>query len=37
MTLNVHQLVHLADSVRYLGPLYTHSCFPYEDKNGFAL
>jgi len=37
MTLNVHQLVHLADSVRYLGHLYTHSCFPYEDKNGFVL
>lgn len=34
MTLNLHQLVHLADSVRYLGPLYTHSCFSFEDKNG---
>ena len=37
MTLNVHQLVHLADSVRYLGPLYTHSCFSFEDKNGSIL
>ena len=37
LTLNVHQLVHLADSVRYLGPLYTHSCFSFEDKNGIVL
>lgn len=37
MTLNIHQLVHLADSVRALGPLYTHSCFSFEDKNGFLL
>ena len=37
MTLNVNQLVHLADSVRSLGPLYTHSCFSFEDKNGILL
>lgn len=37
MTLNIHQLVHVADSVRALGPLYTHSCFSFEDKNGFLL
>ena len=37
MTLNVHQLVHMAEGVRCLGPLYTHSCFPFEDKNGFIL
>jgi len=37
MTLNVHQLVHLADCVRTLGPLYTHSCFSFEDKNGILL
>lgn len=37
MTLNIHQLVHLSDSVRTLGPLYTHSCFSFEDKNGFLL
>lgn len=37
MTLNIHQLVHLADSVRALGPLYTHSCFSFEDKNGLLL
>lgn len=37
MTLNVHQLLHLADNVKMLGPLYTHSCFPFEDKNGLLL
>ena len=36
-TLNVHQLLHLVDDVRDLGLLYTHSCFMYEDKNGFVL
>lgn len=36
-TLNIHQLLHLPDNVRELGPLYTHSCFPFEDKNGFLL
>ncbi|CAC5363251.1 unnamed protein product [Mytilus coruscus] len=34
MRLNIHQLLHLADCVRNLGPLYTHSCFSFEDKNG---
>ncbi|KAK3107448.1 hypothetical protein FSP39_014874 [Pinctada imbricata] len=37
MTLNLHQLVHFCDSVRLLGPLYTHSCFHFEDKKGFVL
>ena len=36
-TLNVHQLLHLVDNVRHLEPLYPHSCFTYEDKNGFVL
>ena len=36
-TLNVHQLLHLVDDVRDLGPLYTYSCFAFEDKNGFLL
>ena len=36
-TMNIHQLLHLSDDVRELGPLYTHSCFPFEDKNGFIL
>ena len=34
-TANVHQLLHLADSVRYLGPLWAHSTFPFEDTNGW--
>ena len=25
------------DNVKDLGPLYTHSCFSFEDKNGFIL
>lgn len=37
MTLNMHQLLHLVDNVINLGPLYTHSCFPFEDKNGLVL
>ena len=38
ITLNVHQLLHLTDDVRDLGPIYTHSgCFSFEDKNGFIL
>jgi len=36
-TANVHLLVHLADSVKALGPLWTHSCFHFEDKNGYLL
>lgn len=37
LTLNVHQLLHLADDIRELGPLHTQSCFSFEDKNGFIL
>lgn len=29
--------MHLADSVRALGPLWTHSCFHFEDENGYLL
>ena len=36
-TLNVHNLLHLVDCVRDLGPLYVFSCFSFEDKNGFLL
>lgn len=36
-TANIHLLVHLVDEVRALGPLWTHSCFHFEDKNGFLL
>ena len=37
LRLNVHQLLHLPDCVRNLGPLYTHSCFSFESKNGLVL
>ena len=37
MFYNVHQLLHLAQSVRDLGPLWAQSCFPFEDKNRFLL
>lgn len=37
VTLNVHQLRHLTDDVRDLGPMYTHGCFSFEYKNGFIL
>jgi hypothetical protein len=36
-TANIHSLVHLVDSVRQLGPLWTNLCFNFEDKNGFLL
>ena len=34
-TFNVHQLLHMADAVRNLGPLLAHSVFPFEDTNGW--
>ncbi|KAJ8039117.1 hypothetical protein HOLleu_16736 [Holothuria leucospilota] len=34
MTFNVHSLTHLAKSVKKWGPLWTHSCFPFESCNG---
>lgn len=37
MRLNVHQLLHPPDSAKTLGPLNTHSCFSFEDKNGVLL
>ena len=33
-TFNCHSLLHLADDVKQRGPLWTHSCFPFEDYNG---
>ena len=30
---NFHQLLHLCMDIRILGLLWTHSCFPFEDKN----
>ena len=34
MTYNLHQLLHLRDCVEDLGPLWSHSCFFFEDLNG---
>lgn len=34
MTYNVHQLLHLQECVRDLGPLWTQDCFFFEDLNG---
>ena len=33
-TFNVHQLLHLPEVVHELGPLWSNSCFPFEDYNG---
>ncbi|KAG0417140.1 hypothetical protein HPB47_005858 [Ixodes persulcatus] len=33
MTFNMHQLLHLAKSVRDLGPLWAHSAFVFETGN----
>lgn len=33
-TFNVHQLLHLPEVVKDLGPLWSNSCFPFEDYNG---
>jgi len=37
MTLNVHGLLHLPEIVYNLGPLWAHSCFPFEAANGDLL
>ena len=37
MTATVHSLLHLPQSVLYLGPLWSHSCFPFEAANGDLL
>lgn len=34
MTFSIHLLLHLVDDVIANGPLWTHSCFPFEDYNG---
>ena len=36
-TINIHNLLRLPQSVRQLGPLWTCSCFHFEDKNGYSL
>lgn len=37
MLYNVHQLLHLTDSVEAWGPLWTTSCFPLEGQNAILL
>ena len=37
MTINIHNLLHLPDIVKRLGPLWAHSCFPFENANGELL
>lgn len=34
MTCNLHQLLHLVETVRKFGPLWVSSCFPFENLNG---
>ncbi|XP_049528985.1 uncharacterized protein LOC125947754 [Dermacentor silvarum] len=34
MTFNLHQVTHIAKSVRHWGPLWAHSAFPFEAGNG---
>lgn len=33
MTINFHLLLHTVESVRHLGPLWSSSCFSFEDYN----
>ena len=33
-TMNVHSLIHLAQTVRNFGPLWSYSCFGFESMNG---
>ena len=35
--MNIHSLLHFADTVKELGPLYIYSLFHFEDKNGYIL
>lgn len=34
MTFNIHQLLHLTESAKNLGPLWAHSTFVFESGNG---
>ena len=33
MTINVHQLLHIVKSIKHWGPLWAHSCYPFESEN----
>lgn len=37
MVMNVLLLTHIVESVKYLGPLWTQSAFPFERNNGILL
>jgi hypothetical protein len=37
MSMNIHQLLHITDSVRANGPLFSNNCFIFEDLNGYIL
>lgn len=37
MIINIHSLLHLPKVVKTLGPLWAHSCFPFECANGELL
>lgn len=34
MSANLHQLLHLHDNVKQMGPLWVYSCFSFESMNG---
>lgn len=36
-SINIHQLLHLCECVRNLGPLWAYTCYEYEDINGQLL
>ena len=35
LTCNVHSLIHLVECVRQYGPLWTFSCFGFDNMNGY--
>lgn len=37
MVMNVHNLTHIVESVKCLGPLWTQSAYPFEKNNGILL
>lgn len=36
-TINIHQLLHVAECVKNIGPLWSFTCYPYENLNGLLL
>lgn len=37
MTYNIHLLLHVVAAVLNHGPVFTHTCYPYEGKNRYIL